>query len=382
LAIICRMPVHVLHVLDQVASEDGVRLLSLLLRRMPASEVRQSVLAMGHLPRGLEVPGTCALKRIGRRFNWAPACVPDVQRVMRGIMPDAVLTWSASAAVAGRLAWRPGAPIAAVVCEPGEASRSANWWRSLEAWLGPVDFLCTSGIVRRRLIERGVPAESAVVIRPGVDFGRLREARGAASRARLGLPERGLVLVTPSPPSREAGQFQAIWAMAVVHQIFPDARLIVPGTSREQRRLRRLVGRIYCPEVYRLTEDRHAPEELLAVSDMLLVPAVGDVPVGWLAMAMAGGVPILGAAIPSIAELIADRENGLLCRPGDPHELATRLRLALDSPDLLRDCASRARGQAYDVFRAERCVDEYLVVIRNLASGTRATAGVTDAAIA
>ena len=78
---------------------------------------------------------------------------------------------------------------------------------------------------------------------------------------------------------------------------------------------------------------------------------------------------------------MADRHNGFLCKPGEPHTLAMRIRTVFESPDLRRQCAEMARGQAYDVFRAQRCAEEYLKVFRTMAAGRRAIAEVQDAAV-
>ena len=82
-----------------------------------------------------------------------------------------------------------------------------------------------------------------------------------------------------SPPTREGGHFYAVWAAAILHQIWPDARLIVPGVSREQRRLHRLIDGIYCPDIYRLTADRYEPIELLAADRFAPAAPAGLVPV-------------------------------------------------------------------------------------------------------
>jgi glycosyltransferase involved in cell wall biosynthesis len=188
-------------------------------------------------------------------------------------------------------------------------------------------------------------------------------------------------MVTASPPSRVGGQYYAVWAVAILHHIWPDAVLIVPGRSREQGRIGRLIETIYCPQAYRLTEDRYSPAELLAVADALLVPALNDVPTSWLAWAMAAGVPIIGSAVPSVSEYVADRQNGFLCRPGEPHTLAIRIRTAFESADVLSSCVQIGRHQAYEAFRSERCVEEFLKVIRNMAARRPALAGIRDVAI-
>jgi glycosyltransferase involved in cell wall biosynthesis len=222
---------------------------------------------------------------------------------------------------------------------------------------------------------------ATAVIRPGVDLAELRWAREAMSREVLGLPPTGRVLLVPSPASRVGGQYYAAWAVAILHHIWPDARLIVPGLSREQRRIGRMIESIGAGHVYALPGERYSPAQLLAVADALIVPALGDIPTGWIPWAMAAGVPVIGSAVPCVTEFIADRRNGFLCPPGEPHTLAVRIRTAFESPEVMAACVQTARHEAYETFRTEQCVREFLKVIDNLAARRPALVGVQDAAI-
>jgi len=331
----------------------------------------------------LTVPVGVHTAHTGRRFNSPLVTALDIRRLLARQRPDVVLVWSGFAAAAARMSgWTcGGSPMVVIICDPGAAGRWGEWWRSVRAERDSIDLLCLSQTIRRRLVESGVPLSATAVIRPGVDFAAVRRARESFGRGVVGLGPRGRVLLTASPPSRVGGQFYAVWAAAILHHIWPDACLVIPGTSREQRRICRLIDTIYCPQIYFPTANRFTPAQLVAISDMLIVPAVGDVPTGWLAWAMAAGVPVVGSAVPTVAEVIKDRHNGFLCQPGEPHTLATRIKTAAESGDLLRQCVERARSQAYAVFRAERCVDEYLKVIRNLRAGRRAVENIHDAAI-
>jgi hypothetical protein len=382
------MAIRLVHVVEAHTPEDAVRLCSLLLRKLPASEIEQSVIVMGGRPAGLVVPDDVASRQIGEPLYFGRVLASGrLGRAVAEQRPDALFAYSAVAAAAAG-SCDGGVPVAAILADPGDAAESSRW--ILSGHGGPVDVICLSGTVQRRLIERGVSMVATAVIRPGVDFAEIRQARQSVDRSQLGLPETGgqageathpRVLVTPSPPSRVGGQYHAVWAMAILHHIWPDAVMIVPGRSREQRRIARLVETIYCPRAFRLVEDRYSPAELMAVADALVVPALGDVPTGWLAWAMAAGVPMIGSAVPCIAEFVADRQNGFLCRPGEPHTLAVRVRTAFESPEVVRQCSQTARQQSYETFRSERCVEEFLKVIRNIAARQPALTAVHDAAV-
>ena len=54
---------------------------------------------------------------------------------------------------------------------------------------------------------------------------------------------------------------------------------------------------------------------------------------------------------------------------------------AFNAQETLTHCVETGRGQAFEVFRAERCIDEHLHLIENVAAGRRAVAGLQDAAV-
>ncbi|MHC4795264.1 MAG: glycosyltransferase family 4 protein [Planctomycetota bacterium] len=363
------MPVCLTHILDQDATEDTVGQSSFFLHHMPADCVRQKVMVIGRTPPSLIVPSEIELSGIARRFNWLVTSGPDLKRRLAQHQPDIVYAWGVEVASVVGLAWFGRTPIVVTVLDPAEARRPGRWWPGEGADDHRVMVLCPSKLVQIRLVERVVPLSATKVIGPGVDISAIKEAKKTFKRSGLGLPEKGRVMLTISPPTRAGGQYYAVWAAAILHNIWPDACLLIPGVSKEQRRLLRLIDNIYCPDIYFATEDRYTPAELLAVSDMLIVPALDDIPTTWLVWAMAASVPIVASAVPAITELIQDEENGFLCKPGEPHTLAIAIRTAAESDGLLGQCAKKAQSQARRLFKLEKYVEEQLEVIDHLLNG-------------
>jgi len=361
------MTIALTHILTESTPEDNIRQLSLLLRALPDSEVLQSVIVIGKRPTVLMVPQGIPLRQVGRRLGLQGFVPSDLQRVLTRQESDIVFAWGSAAATAASVSALAGLPIVMTISDPADTFNAGQWWQRYGGGGRRIDCVCSSETIQRRLIDTGIPATSIVLIRPGFDLSELRRAKETINRTDLGLPQTGRVLLTASPPSRAGGQFFAVWAAAIVHQIWPDACLVIPGISREQNRLRRLIEQIYCPQIYFPVDNQYSPTELLSISDALIFPALADVPTSWLAWAQASEVPIAGCAVPAVTELVHDGHTGFLCQPGDPHLLAIATRRAIESGEITRQCIQNARQQTERLFGLDRYLTEHLNVLNSLA---------------
>lgn len=363
------MATRLTHIVDENTSPDALRQLSLLLFRSPGDPTSHQVVAVGVWPRDLTVPTGVARARMSPRLTGRLAPSSEWSRVLGSHRPRLIHAWGTSAAAVARGARPPGVPLAVTVTDPVELEDVRRWW-PLEADFGSGragTVVCASEFLRRRAVGTGIPRDAVVTIRPGVEHRAPAAGSTRLQRADLDLPEQGPVLLTGSPPTRGGGQFFAVWAAAILFQVWPGVRLVIPGRSREQDRIRRLIETIYCPQIYRLTEESRTPAELLGLADVLVAPLVADGPTGWLALAMTARVPIVGSELPSVTELIRDRETGFLCRPGEPHRLAIRIRSALESPDAVDRCTAAAGRLADEYFAPDRSAAAYQSVHATLA---------------
>jgi phosphatidylinositol alpha-1,6-mannosyltransferase len=209
----------------------------------------------------------------------------------------------------------------------------------------------------------------SVVVPPGVDTARfvpLDPADRRATRARLGLPTEGRLVVSVSRLVPRKGMDALIKAVALLAPSRPDLTLAIAGGGRDHDRLERLIRRT------------SAPARLLgrvAHDDLPGLYACGDVFAmlcrnRWFGLeqegfgivfveAAAAGVPQVAGDSGGAAEAVADGETGLVVRrPGDPTAVADALARLLDDPARCARMAVAGReravaGFSYDVL-AER----------------------------
>ena len=232
-----------------------------------------------------------------------------------------------------------------------------------------VSVVCPTEATRRRIVEHGIPLERTALVRCGLNFGTINDARHSNLRASLGIAKDAGVMITAPATARNGGHFSAFWAVAVRSLLEPGIRVIVPGCSPEVDRLRRLARAVELSEILVTPGGRFRFEQLLGISDCLLAAGECETSASEIAWAMASGVPIIAAATHSTTELLGHDLNATLLKP-DRNEKRLAMRLAYllksrrDNPRL----TETARGQAFSVLGLRRFIDQMSRLYRNVAS--------------
>jgi glycosyltransferase involved in cell wall biosynthesis len=202
-----------------------------------------------------------------------------------------------------------------------------------------------SAELARHARELGVAAERIQVLPNAVDPERFHPSlSGAALRARLGLASARVVgFVGSLKPWHDLDTLCA--ALACLHREDPDWRLLVVGAGPRLEALRRAGGFVTCAG----TIEHEAVPEALAAMDAVVVPYDKDGEAYFsplkLFEAMAAARPVVGARVGQVAEVLRDGENGLLYEPGQPGDLAARLRELWERPDRGAELGAAARRE-------------------------------------
>ncbi len=375
---------HVCHLFDASAGWEQRTAVGVLLERLPADRYSLTLAA-------IDPAAVRTLRPLGRpvRVFARPARIdalasPLVARWVHERRVDLLHAWGVHAAAVARAAT--DGPLVVELSDPAVATREAKLLRTLARPKG-FAIICSCGIVRRRLIESGVAPELCVVIRPGIDLGWINRCRRGPLRGELGVGKDDTLVIVPEPVTRAGGSFEAFWAAALVNHLDSHLRVIVPGISREQKRIVRFAATVPSRPTIITPGDRYRFEELIAVSDALIlvlslegVAARGDVSSTAVAWAMAAGAAVIGAAIPSVAELIAHKVNGLLFKQFVGKGVVGPLFRLLQDRASLAKAREVARGQAYEVFGLRRCLEQHVKVYENVLRGVAPGDGIVDSA--
>ncbi|HEV8604023.1 MAG TPA: glycosyltransferase [Tepidisphaeraceae bacterium] len=276
-------------------------------------------------------------------------------------------------------AWGTRALTAAVMGGRGPViySPAADLQRRGAKWLGAimqyrdVEVVAPSATLRKALVRSGVAVEKCHLIRPGVDFGRIKR-RNAQMREALGLGKDDLVLLASGESTRGANHQLAAWTVAILAAMDERWKLILWGRGPRADRVKEFARRVYRGKVMWVAEEerrRVEYEELLGACDMVLNTAKGAAATLPLAMAMAAAVPIISTVTYAVGELLEDHHNALLVPRASARRLAQRVMEMNENSGLKWRLTDMGRTEAYDYFSLTRFLEQWRAVYRQCAAG-------------
>ncbi|GJM25779.1 MAG: hypothetical protein DHS20C16_21940 [Phycisphaerae bacterium] len=370
---------RVLHLLDSTCGWEQRLAITQLLDRFDTKIVDCAVASIDPSHSQKLIPNAEIIP-VPRRLTLPALAAPAIRSLNQSNRFDMIHAWGAPAAAAARAALPESSPLAISIFDPGLPSSDMRILLTVQA-AGPCLFACAAERVRRRMVEQGIEFDSCAVIRPGVDFRTIREAKNSDLRDQLGIDRECSVAIATDPPTDRGGHRSAIWAVLMRAPLNDNIRLLVPGDSDAITDLRRLAQSGAAPDSIVFTGAKYRYEELQAVADVLICGGVDDISTTAIAWAMGSGVAVVSPAIYSVAELISNDLNGMLFKAEKSwtrrgRQICVRLEKARQA-EKIREVA---RGQAYEVFSVRRSVDQHRQLYENILGGESPSHNISDPA--
>lgn len=370
---------RICHVLDESIGWEQRIAVSQLLNRLDSALFNQRVVTTDRSVvksfQSLDIP----IEVMTRWSRFSAMSSPSLKQFVQREKIDLIHAWSPQAAMAARAAG--DIPIVIELFDPLIATRDIKLIRTISK---PRHFavVCSCEIIRRRLVEGGLPLQQTVVVRPGIDFGLISKLKRNPIRRELGIESDDFVIVVPEPNSPDSPSRDVLSAASLMNFYAKDLRVIVPGQSRGQARINRLHDALPVPNTIVCPGDSYSMEQLIAISDCLVVATRGDLSTTCIAWAMACKTAIIGTAVHAVAELIANKLNGLLFKQTPGKSMILAIAKCLKDRESLNKVKETAHGQAYEVFGLRRCIDQHIKLYENVLSGITPAEGITDPAMA
>jgi phosphatidylinositol alpha-1,6-mannosyltransferase len=219
----------------------------------------------------------------------------------------------------------------------------------------------------REFLEYGIPGDRLIEILPGVDSRVFTPGPKPESL----IQEHGLagkrILLTVARLAKRKGHDLVLRALPFLADR-DDLHYLIVGVGEDRPRLDALISReglagkvtfagwvedSDLPDYYRLADIYVMPNrEVLEVTDSLEGFGISFIE------AAACGIPAIAGRSGGTGAAVLDRVTGYIVDPDDPRELADRIRLLLDSPDLCREMGQKGRQRVEREFGWKRRAEE------------------------
>ena len=235
--------------------------------------------------------------------------------------------------------------------------------------------LANSAFTEGLLRDIGVAAGRVRRVVGGVDAGRFggtdAEAR-ARLRAAYDVPPDAWLMLTACRLVKKKGVDFLIDSVAAVRAQVPRAHLLIVGSGKEFKRLRKRAAASPCAEhiTFAGRVPHEAVAELYAAAEVFVLasrvwvdPATGlrdaETMGRVLCEANAAGIPVVAASSGGIPSVITDGDNGLLFPPDDPVGLTRALAALAGDAGLRRRLVENGRRMASERFDWAHIVDAH-----------------------
>jgi hypothetical protein len=331
----------ILHVVDENTPMEALETLA----RIVQGGGEQRVVGMGH-----RVTGKLAARAGINTMQWVPSLGwsdpggwHGIKRVIEELKPSHVHAWGVSGVVATAMARFRGRRVASFFDGPSwsqsMAIRFVNRASAGWTWVGSSPSVVAA-------LQTAVPGARVTEVRPAVSAinSHANSPQNLRHELEIGADDGPVILL--GGEGRRARHDYGLWAGAILQQIYPRMKVIVRDDLRERKDpgLMRFLDALPQDTMVVIASPERSWEELLAVTNILLVTPDGPMGTGSMLKAMAMGVAVVGTPVACVSEVVRDGENGLLTKEVKPRSIAARLETFLADRSIHNGMIERARA--------------------------------------
>ncbi len=246
------------------------------------------------------------------------------------------------------------------------ASGNPQGGRLVPAWLKPflseADALVALAETHRRYLVgvEGLHEDQMEIVYNGVDVDNFSPATAGEKqrlRGQFGLPESAMVFVTVASLKPIKRIDLLISAMAGVMRGRPDVRLVVVGDGPDRGALEDLALRRGIAERVVFTGIRPDVQDLLRMSDGLVLSSRQEAFPTAILEAMACGLPVVATGVGSVSDMVEAGENAVVVPAENREALGEGIAVIADNPQLAAAYGERGRQIAVSRFSVQTMCD-------------------------
>lgn len=227
-------------------------------------------------------------------------------------------------------------------------------------------FIAVSGDVKKAMLEIiGPIGDKVTVICNGVDTQKYRQTVDKRFvRNHLGLAADTRLIALVATLKEQKGHRYLIEALTSIVPQHPDVHVLFIGDGPLRGELQLQVERLHLDGHIHFLGSRRDVPELLAASDLFVLPSLWEGLAMALLEAMATGLPVVASEVSGTVQVITPSESGILVPPGDTQPLAQAIEQLLNDSMLAQTMGVAAKRRVEEKFSAQKQADEHLALYR------------------
>ena len=231
-------------------------------------------------------------------------------------------------------------------------------------------FIAVSDMVREAMVRQiGAIQDRITVICNGVDVKRYeQEVDTQAVRQRLGLSADACLITTVGTLKEQKGHCYLIDAAYEIVPQHPEWYFLLVGDGGLRDRLRAQVRELGLSENVHFLGNRHDVPELLAASDLFVLPSLWEGLPMALIEAMAASKAVVATAVSGTVQAVVPDETGLLVPPGNSRLLAQAIEQCLTDPVGIQVMGAAGKRRVEEGFSAHKQAVEHLELYHRVLS--------------
>lgn len=222
--------------------------------------------------------------------------------------------------------------------------------------------IVVSHAIAQALTRQRCPPKTLCVIPNGVALPQLIGRPEA--RARLNIPEEGLLLLGVGRLSHEKGFDILVDAARQLNR--PDIRVYLVGEGPQRPHLERAIHAARLEGLFILMGYQAELDPWYAAADVVIVPSRTEGQ-GLVALeAMAHARPVIASRVGGLPEVVVDNETGILVSPEEPETLKTAIETLLEDAPLRERMGLAGRQRVAEHFSLEVMLRQHVALYRKL----------------
>jgi glycosyltransferase involved in cell wall biosynthesis len=222
--------------------------------------------------------------------------------------------------------------------------------------LSHVIYSCSEAVTEFLVRDVGIKKETIVTIPNGIDIKSFSVKVDRKKKVEeLGINSGPKVVGTVSRLYEPTKGIKILLEAFNIVQSKVDSHLLIAGSGKDEKMLRQMAKKLKIKVLF--LGERDDVAEILSVMDIFVLPSLSEGFPVVILEAMAAGLPVVATNVGGNREIVSDGETGFIVEPGNPNELAVKIKDLLGNEEMRKNFGKAGFKRVKEKFSIDKTVD-------------------------